>query len=232
MNIRKEDADLVSFFEFMDSQRELLNIYKGILGILQNLNEAQDAEEVMYMYVEYLKLQVKLSTNYLSFTLNPEGFNFGNCYSYALDLKCPDVFWFKVKEINIKRRFYSSLAWDVGFIAADKNTKLLPRNSSASMLIDNFYRDCEALGVVVYDGSLDDTFPKYNGTIIYMYQNKNIKSNHDFHFVRRNYDGVLSERFGYNGDINSLRNLGEVSRCYELVKVWEIVKPAIRERSL
>lgn len=63
-----------------------------------------------------------------------------------------------------------------------------------------------------------------------MYQNKNIKFNHDFHFVRRNYNGILSEIFGYNGDIYSLRNLKEVSHNYELVKVWEIVKPVIRER--
>lgn len=143
----------------MNVQRELLNIYKKILDILSSLNEANDIEEVMILYVEYLKLQVKLSTNYPCFNLNPEGFNFGNCYSYALDLKCPDAFWLKVKEINIKRKIYKTIVWDVGFIAAS-SSKLISCNTSASMLIDNFYRDCEALGILVFDGNLLDISPK------------------------------------------------------------------------
>lgn len=42
----------------MNEERELLNIYRGILDILQLVDKVKSAEELMELYAEYLKLQV------------------------------------------------------------------------------------------------------------------------------------------------------------------------------
>lgn len=70
------------------------------------------------------------------------------------------------------------------------------------------------------------------GLLFYMYKNIYIKHNYDFHFVRINVDGTLSNRNGFNDSITILDSLSYVSKMYELIGAFEIVKPVIRERTL
>lgn len=208
----------------MIQEIKILNTYKEILTILENLKKAQNALEVMELYIEYLKQMVKLSTNYPEFCKNPKEFKYGNCYTYALDFKCPNDFWLKYKSYD---RW--GMNFDVGFITT--YNKMGVKNNSEVMLLDNFYRDMEALNIKVIDSDIND-LPKHNGYQIFMYKDLNIASNYDFHFVRLNSDMILSHRNGYNGFINALPNLSKVPPKYKLVKVFEIVKPVIRERIL
>lgn len=210
----------------MSEERKILNVYKGILDIFQELDRAKDDEEVMALYAEYLKLQVQLSTNHPVFQAQSEGFNYGNCYTYALDLKCPDIFWNRCKKIN----YFDAMGFDVGLINAKKRVCI--RNCSEEMLINSFYSDCDSLKIDVYDISWLDFVPEHNGYIILMYKNERIDTNYDYHFVRINSDGLLSHREGFNGDIFPLRKLSDVNDRYKFVKAFEIVKPVIRERIL
>lgn len=210
----------------MNEERKLLNVYKGILDIFQALEKAKSEEEVMKLYVEYLKLQVQLTTNKPIFQSNPNGFKYGNCYTYALDLKCPEIFWNRCKTISIQNR----MGFDVGLITAKR--KVCVENSSEVMLVDNFYRDCEALRIKVYENGWLNFIPEHNGYIILMYKNVGIARNYDYHFVRVNADGVFSHRMGFNDLIVSMKSLDVVSDRYEFVNTYEIVKPVIRERGL
>lgn len=207
----------------MNEERKLLNVYKGILDIFQILEKAKSAEEVVELYIEYLKLQVQLSTNYPMFEINPEGFKYGNCYTYALGLKCPDIFWHKYKSFYEK-----GMDFDVGLVSTKR---LYVENSSEEMLLDSFYKDCEALKISIFDNSFDVNL-KHNGYRILMFRDWDIKNTYDYHFVRVNIDGILSHKKGHNGEIFPLRNLQHVSSRYKLVKSFEIVKPVIRERIL
>lgn len=207
----------------MNEERKLLNVYKGILDIFQALEKAKSEEEVVELYVEYLKLQIQLSTNYPKLEANPEGFKYGNCYTYALGLKCPEIFWHKYKS------FYKrGMDFDVGLVS---KKKLYVANSSEEMLIDSFYRDCEVLKINVFDSSFDGNL-KHNGYKVLMFKDWNIRNSYDYHFVRVNNNGFLSHKMGHNGPIFPLRNLQQVSSRYELVQTFEIVKPVIRERGL
>lgn len=207
----------------MNEERKLLNVYKGILDIFQILEKAKNAEEVIELYIEYLKLQVQLSTNYPMFEINPEGFKYGNCYTYALGLKCPDLFWHKYKSFYDK-----GMDFDVGLVSMKK---LYVENSSEGMLLDSFYKDCEALKISVFDSSVDVNL-KHNGYRILMFRDWDIRNTYDYHFVRLNTDGILSHKKGHNGKILPLINLQQILKRYELVKSFEIVKPVIRERTL
>lgn len=208
----------------MNEERKLLNVYKGVLDIFQALEKAKSEEEVVELYVEYLKLQIQLSTNYPKLEANPEVFKYGNCYTYALGLKCPEIFWHKYKS------FYKrGMDFDVGLVS---KKKLYVGNYNETMLLDSFYRDCDDLNIDVYSGNGLDFISKHNGTIIIMFKNINISRNYDYHFVRVNNNGFLSHKMGHNGEIHPLRNLQQVSSRYELVQTFEIVKPVIRERGL
>lgn len=210
----------------MNVDRKVLNVYKSILDILQSVNKVKSAEELMELYVEYLKLQVQISTNKPAFQICPEGFRYGNCYTYALDLKCPDVFWIKSKEFD----WYGSMGFDPGIVTSKKRVCI--RNLSEKMLFDSFYQDCEGLNLEVFDRDLLCPAPKCNGFIIYMYKSIYIKDDYDFHFVRVNADGTLSHRIGFNGIISPLSCLSDVRKMYKLIGAFEIVKPVIRERTL
>lgn len=205
----------------MKEERQLLNVYKGILDIFLALKKAKSKDEVVELYVKYLKYQVQLSTNYPKFNSNPKGFKYGNCYTYALDLKCPDIFWNKYK------LFYEiGMDFDVGLVS---KRKLYVENSNERMLLDSFYKDCEALNILVFDSHLNDDL-KHNGYKILMFKDWDIGYTYDYHFVRVNKDGVLSHMNGHNGNVEILQSLR--FRHYEFVKAFEIVKPVIKERSL
>lgn len=207
----------------MKEERQLLNVYKGILDIFHALKKAKSKDEVVELYVEYLKLQVQLSTNYPKFEVKPKGFRYGNCYTYALDLKCPDIFWNKYKLL-----YEIGMDFDVGLVS---KRKLYVENSNERMLLDSFYKDCEALKIKVFNSSFDDNL-KNNGYKVLMFKSMNIGYTYDYHFVRVNKDGVLSHMNGHNGNVEILQSLGHVSSCYEFVKSFEIVKPVIREKRI
>lgn len=195
------------------------------MAIFKELKKARSAEEVMFLYGEYVKQKIKLTTNYPYFQNNPEGFKYGNCYGYALDLDCPDIFWDKIRSMGEK-----GMCFDVGFISTT-GSKLGIDNNNEIKLIDNFYRDCEALNLKVYDRDIEE-LPTNGGYNIFMFKALDMRFSHDFHFVRLNYNEVLSHREGYNDVIRSIPFIECVSSDYILIKAFEIVKPIIRERTL
>lgn len=120
------------------------------------------------------------------------------------------------------------MIYDVGF--AKKNNPYVA-NNSAVMLVDNFYKDCEALNIEVFDSDVN-TNPSHGGYNILLFADEDIAFDYDFHFLRLNSEGVLSEKDGYDGEIRRLNSISDVASKYELVKVLEVVKPVIRERKL
>lgn len=206
----------------MSSEAELLSVYAGILDIFQELKRTTSTIDVMRLYVRYLKLAVRLSTNYPIFQ-DTEARR-GNCYTYAMGFKCPNIFWERYEELKYKQ----SMSFDVGIIGANGN-RLRVLNDCTGALVDNFYVDCEALGIDVYDINFLEK-PSHDGYKIYMYKSK--VEFGDFHFVRRNIDGTLSHKNGIDGDVQKVNNLGNLNSCYKLVKAFEIVKPVIRERKI
>lgn len=205
----------------LEKKREILAIYKEV-------DKAQDMDTLLALYTEYLKRVVCLSTNHPIFEENPVNFKYGNCYTYALGYPVPDIF--KKQAEVIEKIEGQILNFEVGFISALER-KYDIRNNSPTMLLDNFYKDCDSLNLRVYESDLN-SFPTHNGYNIFLYASKYIKSNYDFHFLRFDSDYVLSEKDGYEGKIKRLNNIFEVSSCYSLVGVFEVVKPVIRERVL
>lgn len=201
---------------------QLQEKYQDILAIFQEVPKADKLEELMELYVEYLKRWVYFSSNHPIFEENPEGFKYGNCYTYAMGYICPDIFREQAKAI------YKRMIYDVGF--AKKNNPYVA-NNSAVMLVDNFYKDCEALNIEVFDSDVN-TNPSHGGYNILLFADEDIAFDYDFHFLRLNSDGILSEKDGYDGEIRRLNSLSDVASKYELVKVLEVVKPVIRERKL
>ena len=91
--------------------------------------------------------------------------------------------------------------FDVGLVSMKK---LYIENSSESMLLDNFYRDCEALNIDVYSGDWLGFVPEHKGAIIMMFRDWDIRTTYDYHFVKVNIDRILSHKNVHNGEISPL----------------------------
>lgn len=206
----------------MDAEKQILAKYQDILAIFKQVPKADKLEELMELYVEYLKRWVYFSTNHPIFEENPEGFKYGNCYTYAMGYRCPDIFREQAKVIC------QPMDYDVGFWWINS---VYLANDCATMLVDNFYKDCDALNIEVFDSDVN-TNPSHGGYNIFLFADEDIAFDYDFHFLRLNSEGVLSEKDGYDGEIRRLNSISDVASKYELVKVLEVVKPVIRERKL
>lgn len=186
-------------------ERKLLTIYKHLL-------QCKTAEEVMNLYVEYLKLMVSspLCNDYF-------GNKIGNCYTYSLGFFCPDLF-------NLK--FHSLSGWplnlNVGFISSEKKSTVSVK--SEKEVLENFYADCEALKIKVFNSKVNANF-KHNGYKVFIFVPNDIEKTGDFHFVRQNYNGSLFHKNGYLGEVKRLDSLKEINEDYHLVNTLELVRP-------
>lgn len=191
---------------------KLLSIYRELLL------KPVSSENVMNLYAEYLKLTTCLGTNQLQFIEIPKGFKYGNCYTYALDLKCPTLFY-NTYYLFDKR----GMNFDVGFIS-DVNNRSNVFSKNEKELLERLYTDCEFLKIRLYDSGINQV-PRHEGYIVFIYKDKDIESTNDFHFVRQNYDGSLSHKNGYNGVIEQLGSVEDADKNFELIRALEIVKP-------
>lgn len=189
----------------IERKRELLTIYKKLLF-------CKTSEEVMNLYVEYLKIMVNapLCNDYF-------GNKIGNCYTYALGFICPDLF-------NISSKILSGgpININVGFISSDKKSTV--RVKSEKEVLDNFNADCEVLKIKVFNSGVNSNF-KHNGYKVFVFIPNDIEKSGDFHFVRQNYDGKLFHKNGYLGEVVRLDSLKEINEEYRLVKTLELVRP-------
>lgn len=196
-------------------RRKMLELYKRLLSSFRSL------EDIMDIYVEYLKLMVQFGDEIPIYRKYPGDVLSGNCYTYALDLKCPIIFQglysirslFKENGVNL----------NVGFISAVQNKTTISCYSEKELL-ENLYADLDALKIKVFDSEINKA-PSHDGYKIYVFKDTLIHSNGNFHFVRRNIDGSLSHRNGYDGGVKRIRCLKDVHSSFELVKTLEIVKP-------
>lgn len=173
---------------------------------------AKSAEEVIELYTEYLKLDVMIHGRIPSFTSEVRD---GNCYTYAMNFYYSDDFK------NAYHRFgSSSMDFNTGFIGNRENMF----TTSLNGVIDNFYKDCEALNIATYDLSLSD-IPSHGGYKILFYV-KSYPTYCDFHFVRQNLGGEWSHKDGRFGKIE-ITDTPYTCDDYKLVRTLEIVKPTI-----
>lgn len=196
---------------------KLIDLYKKLLL------KPKSKENIMNLYVEYLELINMYDYALPTFKYFQSGTMAGNCYTYALDLKCPIIF----QELYwLFSLFKEELNLNVGFISA-VNNRCTVSVTSEKELLENLYADLEFLKIRVFESGINKG-PTHGGYKIYVYKDTLIHSNGDFHFVRRNYDGTLSHKNGYNGNIKRIKCLRDVDKKYELVRTLEIVKPNFR----
>ena len=203
----------------LELRNRLLNLYKRLLLAMKS------EYEIMDLYIEYIKIMLEYDTILPTFKRFLKGQIFGNCYTYALDIKCPLMF----QSLYTMRTLFSSylgLNFNVGFIS-DVNNRTRTSVYDVQDLLDKFYADMDFLKIKVFDSRINAE-PSYGGYKIFIFSDTIIKSTGDFHFVRRNADGTLSHRNGYGGNIKKIKSLRDVDKKYELVRTLEIVKPNFR----
>lgn len=203
----------------LELRNRLLNLYKRLLLAIKS------ESEIMDLYIEYIKIMLEYDDKLPNFKRFPEGHMFGNCYTYALDIKCPLM----LQSLYTMRTLFSSylgLNFNVGFIS-DVNNRTRTSVYDVQDLLDKFYADMDFLKIKVFDSRINAE-PSYGGYKIFIFSDTIIKSTGDFHFVRRNADGTLSHRNGYGGSIKKIKSLRDVDKKYELVRTLEIVKPSFR----
>lgn len=206
----------------MKVSQDYLRLYEEVLNIYNVLySKKLDAFQIRQLYVDYLKIIIRLGSNKPCFKENLDGFLYGNCYGYALGVKCPAVFVHKILEFDDY-----GIPFNPGFIS-DESHLSCPQSSNE--LIDGFCKDMDCLNVEVYDC---DNSPSHGGYKIFIFADKEIKQNCNYHFVRQNDDGLLSHRLSEMGNVETLQDLNSLTSSFELVKSLEIVKPVIRERTL
>lgn len=182
--------------------------------VINQLNQAKSKEEVIWLYLQFLRLDMMLQNSSPEFM---EEKRIGNCYTYAMDFKYPEVFR------DIYHNFSETrMNFNVGFIGNRKNM----HTKSPEEIIENFYKDCEYLNISVYDSGYSEEI-KHDGYKILFFIRKGSYKPIDFHFMRQNIDGSWSHKNGYDGDIK-LTEPQRYDKDYELVRTLEIKKPTIR----
>lgn len=196
--------------EYNETYAKIMWLYtKLITGI-----NSRSAEKIEKLYLEYLKESIKLSTNKPKFEENTKKYKHTNCYGYALEYSCPDIFMDLYEHINI-----DSFAFNLGFTSDEiYNRYEFEYNYSAMMT------DFENLDIHAFNSSIDSK-NKYGGYKIAIY-----KSFGDFHLLRQNMDGTWSHKLGYSNIIERVEPLEYIEGEYERVNVLEIVKPTINRR--
>lgn len=191
-----------------------INICKEIRNILDYLrvnSESLTTEEIKKLYIRYLYLSTKVSTNnpkYKDFDMDYDG---GNCYCYALGFLTPKEFNDPYRRITTKH-----MSHNIGFIS-DNYTDI----SCKDEIVENFLLDLDCLGIKHFETSVNDK-NRHGGYKVSLYNCYD-----DFHFSRQNVDGSWSQKFGYTNTIlkcsDPLDNL-----YYRYIATFEIVKPVVR----
>jgi len=205
---RRKKGIVLNSLDYWKIKLEILKIYNEMF------NPQNSYEDIMGLYIKYLKLDVKLEKSLPSFIYFPNGFKYGNCYTYALGLKCPKHFYELCESLE------NIMCFDVGFLTKKKEEI---RNTCERKFLENLYADCEELKIRVYDCA---KLPMHGGYRIFVYIDRLMEygRSNDFHFVRENKNGILSHKNGYNGSIEKLKSLKEVPKDYKLIRTLEIVR--------
>ena len=125
-----------------------INVYKEIRSILDYLNNNSDKvilEETKKLYIRYLYLSTKVSTNNPSYVDYDKSCAGGNCYCYAVGFLTPEEFaapYFKLYSKNMSH--------NIGFICG-RETDI----SSEENIVRNFLLDLDSLDIKHYQTDVD-----------------------------------------------------------------------------
>lgn len=198
----------MSLVSYINTCKEIRNI----LDYLRVNSESLTIDEIKKLYIRYLYLSTKVSTNnpkYKDFDMDYAG---GNCYCYALGFLTPEEF-----NIPYHRIISKHMSHNIGFISGN-----VTDIASKEEIVDNFLLDLDYLGIKHFETGVNDK-NRHGG-----YKISFFKSPHDFHFIRQNIDGVWSHKLGYTPTIEKIEMPQErVLGRYNYVKTLEIVKPVI-----
>ncbi len=174
------------------------------------------------LYAEYCKLSILLTSSLPMFDEDYESLNkdFGNCYTYALGLDCPSVFYKKFEEIEKGYRDFN-----IGFVSNPKVIGDLSRcDDFTNKIMKNLESDFETLQIEYFDSDFTKE-NSHNGYKIAIFYNNGFICR-DFHVIRENKDGSWSEKCGYGGEVKKINN--PQKNPYPLLKVLELRKPRLR----
>lgn len=199
--------------EYLKIEYEILSLYKDLFL------DYQDMFTIMELYQRYLKLKTKLGSNNPIFLEDKHDYHYGNCYTYALGLPCPNVFYNKYRKVE-----NDIMAFNVGFLS--KGFSNAPKTEEE--LLELFNADCKTLGIKAFTSNIEEP-NSHEGYKICMYISKEkfTEDGYDFHFIRQNSGGLWSHKTKYGGPINTIVRPYRNNEKYRLVRTLEIVKPVI-----
>ena len=195
-------------------ERKYSEVTKEIHSILRKLNEEGNeykGSDIYRLYRDYLKLSMKLSFNNPSFEMDKSKYPYGNCYSYALGLRCPKIFARMFDEKCIIFFPYNVGLMQTSFTSHDK----------CELDLES---DLDSLGIKHFDVDYDEPC-EHGGYKISLYE-----SDDDFHFIRENSDGSWSHKLGFSASVEKVKPSKYLFDEYEYVKTLEIVKPLVRSK--
>ena len=185
------------------------------------MKRSKSSLEIEKLYLEFLKEEIKLGTNYPNYQDDFEDYHFGNCYTYALGLPSFKSFIEQFTHLVADDIF----PFNIGFMVRAQCYE----NRELEKLLQNFDLDCDALGIQVYETHhLEQN--THGGYKIAFYVSYCRGTINDFHFIRQNRDGIWSHKMGYFSDPQLTFFAPILENHYEHVKTFEIVKPVILER--
>ena len=218
---------------YEEAKKELANIKTELAKIIQKyykknrISEEDELElknDIRLIYNKYLKICSYTDIKIPKYNEGKWPYD-NNCYYYALDLKRPKIFQDTYNEIFYE--FFSNQIGSIGNVS-------LPTYFTEQDLLKALDADLEALGIISYESSIDKK-PEHGGYKIAIYiRDKTDYSKPDYHFIRQNEDGTLSEKRGYNDSIYIVQdpyNLEDRPE-YRYIKAIEIVKPKLQELPL
>lgn len=193
---------------------------KELKLFLEMKYKAKTSLDVERLYLSFLKEEIKMGTNYPNYEKDREFYYLGNCYTYALGLRSISSFIEQYKYFKIDDLF----PFNCGFMH-----EICKAFQSKEELLERFYQDCEALGILVYETGINTPI-SYGGYKIALFVSCFHNKFNDFHFVRQNEDGSWSHKLGYFNEPQLIEFSEQLNGHYEFLKTFEIVKPVIRER--
>lgn len=193
---------------------EFDKVRNEIFEIFRKLNDESlslKGSDIYKLYRDYLKLSMKLSFNNPSFDMDKSYYPYGNCYSYALGLRCPEIFAHMFDEKCIMFFPYNIGLMHTFFTSYDRCEFDLES-------------DLDSLGIKHFDVDYEEPC-EHGGYKISLYE-----SDDDFHFIRENSDGSWSHKYGFSNGVEIVKPAKYLFDKYEHVKTMEIVKPLVRNK--
>ncbi len=190
----------------------ICNEIRNILDYLRVNSDSLTMDEIRKLYIRYLYLSTKVSTNNPKYKDFDVDYSDGNCYCYALGFLTPEEFNIPYHRITSKH-----MTHNIGFISGN-----VTDIASKEEIVDNFLLDLDCLGIKHFETSVNDK-NRHGGYKVSLYNCYD-----DFHFSRQNKDGSWSQKIGYTSTIlkcsDPLDNL-----YYRYITTFEIVKPVVRK---